>query len=180
MHYTDEQKKEIKEVLYHDLRYSVTNFDTLTLTIGGGGLGLSLTFIDSVVPLKDASYIFLFYGALILFTIGIMLSFIGHIRNVDFLFKELTKLSGQVDYVASRSPIIIFNWLIAGFIILGVASLGAFVGINVNQARQIAVKDVGNETFQDSTKAKENLKMNKSVSDSIANVSIDTIRKKQP
>jgi hypothetical protein len=144
MPYTDKEKEEIKEVLFHDLRYSVTNFDTLTITIGGGGLGVCLTFIDDIVPLKDAIGILFFYSAVALLTLGIVLSFIGHVWNIGFLYKELIGLVHNANYKPSRSPVIIFNRLIASCVIAGIASLCLFVICNVVQMRNPDNKKIDN------------------------------------
>lgn len=137
MPYTDDQKKEIKDVLYHDLRYSVNSFDNLTITIGGGALALSLTFIGEIVPLKDAIQIWILYTGIAFLTIAIVASFIGHAHNVEFLYKELITVVNEQNFKLRTSPIVGFNKVIAGLVVGGVIAIVVFVVVNVTHERNL-------------------------------------------
>lgn len=71
-------EEDYKNSLYEDLKYSTSKFDAQVLTISTSSIGVSLAFIKNIVPFKDAIYSWVFYSALIVFVICLILSLIGH------------------------------------------------------------------------------------------------------
>ena len=63
--------KQDDELSKRDLS-NVENLDKAILSLSSAGLGLSLVFIRNVVPLKDASYIFLLHLSWFMFVLAII------------------------------------------------------------------------------------------------------------
>ena len=54
-------RKELREAYLSNLRYGVSQFDSLTLSIAGGALAISITFIDEIVPIKSSICIWILF-----------------------------------------------------------------------------------------------------------------------
>ena len=80
-----DQDKNIREEylkdLYDDYRYSINKFDTYTVYLSGGALAISLTFVENIVPIKEAICIYLYYGAIILFGLTMLIGLFAHHRS---------------------------------------------------------------------------------------------------
>jgi hypothetical protein len=124
--------------LFEDLKYSVSKFDTQALTIGGGALGLSLTFIKEIVPFDQSIYIILFYFSLGLFILSISLGFIGHYISIKQISTSIETVS-QEKYSELKSDKWIpkINLIVALTITLGILMLVIYCVINIEYQRNI-------------------------------------------
>src|SRR5690606_6793988 len=116
--------EEFKRELYKDLNYSTSKFDTQSLTIAGGALGISLTFIKEIVPFNESQYTFLFYGALICFVFTIFLGFIAHYWSSHLIRKAISLAEdGKFSEIKPSRLISIANFLVLLSISIGLILL---------------------------------------------------------
>lgn len=135
--------------LFEDLKYSVSKFDTQALTIGGGALGISLTFIKEIVPFDQSLYIILFYFALVLFIISIALGFIGHYISIKQISKSLELVSkDKYSDLKSDKWIPRINFIVATTITTGILMLVIYCIINIEHQRRIDTKSELNKSLE--------------------------------
>jgi hypothetical protein len=127
--------------LNEDLKYSVSKFDTETLTIGGGALGLSLTFVKDIVPFNQSVWIILFYFSLGIFILSISLGFIGHYISMKQISRSI-KLVSEEKYseLTSDQWIPKINLFVAITITIGILMLVTYCVINIEHQRQINIE----------------------------------------
>jgi hypothetical protein len=123
--------------LFEDLKYSVSKFDTQALTIGGGALGLSLTFIKEIVPFNQSIFIILFYFSLGLFILSISLGFIGHYISIKQISKSIELVSDEkYSNLKSDKWIPKINLIVASTITAGILMLVIYCVINIEHQRK--------------------------------------------
>lgn len=88
--------------LEQDYQYSISKFDNQVLIISSGALGLSLTFIKDIVPIKQAIGIWIYCIALILFIITIALSFYTHWKSAKIIDEQIILVK---DHLANKKPL---------------------------------------------------------------------------
>lgn len=143
-----EMEKYLKE-LYEDLKYSVSKFDTQALTIGGGALGLSLTFIKEIVPFDQSICIILFYFSLGLFILSISLGFIGHYISIYRISKSIELVSDENNSeLKSDKWIPRINLIVATTITTGILFLVTYCVINIEYQRRIETKSEINKSLK--------------------------------
>jgi hypothetical protein len=130
-----EGREQIKETylkdLYEDFRYSIEKFDSQSLYISSGSLGLSLTFITAVLPIADLQHFWLFYIGIALFVFVIAIGFLSHLRSSKLIAK-------QIDLVSRHKPlqndtsIQKLNKVIAGSLVLGIICITFFITLNIS------------------------------------------------
>ena len=86
------------------------NYDKSILTLSSAGLAISLTFINSIVPLKHASHIWLMKCSWIFFLLSILISLMAYLVSNAAISKQL---SIAEDYYINRlqSAFNKKNWL---------------------------------------------------------------------
>jgi len=141
----EEQKSDIKreylKSLYGDYKYSIERFDHQSLYISGGALALSLTFLDSFIKINEASWLFLFIGAIISFVLTIGLGFYAHYKSAQKIDERINKVK-QDDYSFSPDTLIKkLNKRILISLMTGLILLISFCIVNLfDQKRSIMEK----------------------------------------
>lgn len=125
-------KKDYLKQLYEDHNYSIEKFDSQALYISSGALGLSLAFLKDFVPVKEAIWLWLFYVAIWLFVIVILVGFIAHYRSSRLIEKQIKLVDeDRLDEIKEDKSIHIINkWTIL-LLMLGIAALVLFVSLNL-------------------------------------------------
>lgn len=125
------REKYLKD-LYEDYRYSIEKFDSYTIYLSGGALAISLTFVENIVPIKEAVCIYLYYGAIILFGLTMLIGLFAHHRSaieIDNRIKQIQK----GDYSEpEKDKISIMNIILVGIITFGTLLLLTFAIVNMN------------------------------------------------
>ena len=129
-------KEEYLKDLYDDYRYSINKFDTYTVYLSGGALAISLTFVENIVPIKEAICIYLYYGAIILFGFTMIFGLFAHYKSAVEIDKRL-KLIEQDNFDRlqkdmDKDKISIMNLILICTITIGTIFLIAFSIINMN------------------------------------------------
>lgn len=134
---TDKEEKireEYLKDLYDDYRYSINKFDTYTVYLSGGALAISLTFVENIVPIKEAVWIGLYYWAIILFGFSMLLGLYAHYKSSIEIGKRLKQIIEKGYYnEQEKDKISIMNKIIIYTITIGTILLIAFSIINMNR-----------------------------------------------
>lgn len=140
----DEQTERLyaqyRQHLLEGRRLSFQQFDKAVLTLSGGGLGLSLTFIDRVVPLSTATHKWILALAWGLFAVSVMSTLISFITSQfafdrelmlseDYYMHDNEEALTQLNRPATLTKAI--NVISAASFLLAVMCLVYFVSINV-------------------------------------------------
>lgn len=129
-------REEYLKGLYEDFRYSINKFDTYTVYLSGGALAISLTFVENIVPIREAICIYLYYGAIILFGFTMIFGLFAHYKSALEIDKRL-KLIEQDNYnelekKMDKDKISLMNIILIYSITIGTIFLIAFSIINMN------------------------------------------------
>jgi hypothetical protein len=81
-------KDKFLDKLWSDYRYSISRIDEQSLIISSGALGISLTFVKEIVPLKASIHTGLFFAAIICFAFTITVGFINHMFSARSILKR--------------------------------------------------------------------------------------------
>lgn len=131
--------------LYEDFRYSIEKFDSQSLYISSGALGLSLTFITAVLPIADLQNFWLFYIGITLFIFVIAIGFLSHLRSSKLIAKQIELVSKNLP-VQNDNSIQKLNKVIAGLIVLGILSITLFISLNIeNMSKKEIIKPQSND-----------------------------------
>ncbi|WP_156169804.1 hypothetical protein [Sphingobacterium sp. IITKGP-BTPF85] len=137
----DKEKQEYINALQKDYRYSISKFDTQSLTIAGGALGIALTFIKDIAPLKQSIFNGLFYLSLIAFVITIMLGFIAHYYSGKILLKTIKLAEEDKLHEFKEDKFIpIYNFSVLIFLTLGLVSLITYCILNIEKVKKSEIK----------------------------------------
>lgn len=140
----DAQTKEIylqfQKHLLEGRRLSFQQFDKAILTLSGGGLGLSISFIHQVIQLENAFYKWLLILSWILFALSVMLTLISFITS-QFAFDHQLKLAEKYyvdndecalkEFNKPARATTIINITSAVSFLIAVISLVLFVSFNI-------------------------------------------------
>jgi len=130
---TEKINQEYLKDLYADYKYSIEKFDSQALYISSGALGLSLAFVKDIVPVKDAVALWLFYVAMWLFVLVILIGFIAHYRSSKLIDNTMKLVDeGKLDQIKEDKSIDRTNKIIIGVLILGISALVLFVNLNLS------------------------------------------------
>jgi hypothetical protein len=141
---TDEEKEKARrekikqkylDDLWEDLRYSISKFDEQLLIISGGALGISLSFIKDIVPLKDAIWIWLYYTAIGSFTFCIGFGFLNHLRSADSIYDRYEKVNNEKYDFDLENNSKFWNRLLTVSLTTGIITLVLFCIINIENYR---------------------------------------------
>lgn len=124
------KEKYIKE-LDTDFRYSIEKFDTQIIYISSGALAISLTFLEKMVPIKEAVWLILYYCAIVFFGLTILLGFFGHYLSSNQIDKRIKDIENDSLDPESKDYIGIINTIIIIFLLIGVTSLITFTIVNM-------------------------------------------------
>jgi hypothetical protein len=139
---------EYRKKVWEDSKSGSENFDKYLITFSSGALGLSLTFIKDIVPLKDAIWIPSLIVSWVAFIVCILVTLISF--RISIL--ALEKMSPALDDFYLKGNVDAFNkhmedpwtkavdWCAWGGIILFVLGLFftmMFVGANVLEAKRM-------------------------------------------
>ena len=116
------------------------HFEEKLTYISAGALVLTLTFIEKIIPLRDAfAVIFLVIGWGLL-VLSLLLNLSSHLISKYLLYKSLLELDENSDTTYLRSlylkairrnkRIDCINWITVGLLILGISSIVIFASIN--------------------------------------------------
>ncbi len=116
------------------------HFEGKLTYISAGALGLTLTFIEKIIPLDDSSSVsFLIIGWSLL-VLTLMLNLSSHLISKYFLNKTLLELdknegskyikSLYLKVIKRNKKIDCINWITVVLLILGISSIVVFVSIN--------------------------------------------------
>ena len=135
-----EEKEKALDNTWNNYLYAIGKFDDQSLFISSGALGLSLTFIKDIVPIKDCIYIGLFYIAIICFLLTIVAGFINHFYSANTLRKAFDKTnnneSDTENYKEKHSKRIRnINRFLTGSLIIGLIGLVLYCVINISNYR---------------------------------------------
>ncbi|MFT3796491.1 hypothetical protein [Flavobacterium sp.] len=131
------EKDQYKKDLFEDLKYSLSKFDSQSLAISSGALGLSLTFIKEIVPFEESECIIFFYFALAFFIITLTLGFIGHYLSLRQISKSIEKVdSDRISEIKVDKVIPIINLTVVFSLTFGILCLVAYCVINIENKRQ--------------------------------------------
>jgi hypothetical protein len=148
----EELHDEYRKKVWEDTKSGSENFDKYLLTFSSGALGLSLSFIKDVVPLKEAIWIPWLIASWVAFLLCILVtlfSFRVSIRALEKMVPHLNEfyLEGKVDafnkHLEDRWTKAV-DWCAYGGIILFVLGLiftMMFVGANIREAKQMSEND---------------------------------------
>lgn len=132
-----DQDKNIREEylkdLYDDYRYSINKFDTYTVYLSGGALAISLTFVENIVPIKEAICIYLYYGAIILFGLTMLIGLFAHHRSAIEINNRIKQIQKGNYKESGKDKISIMNIILVGIITFGIILLLVFSIINMNR-----------------------------------------------
>lgn len=132
----DEELKEIKNnyisELYKDFRYGIEKFDSQALYLSSGALAISLTFLKDIVPIKEAKFLLLYYIALILFGLTILVGFLAHYISAQLIMKRIKEVEKNNYTVKDSGLITWFNGFIICSLVSGIGLLITFTIINMN------------------------------------------------
>ena len=136
--------------LKETLTYSVSKFDTQTLTISGASLAFSLTFIKDIVPFSKAIYIPIFYLSLILFLVTVFLGLYGHYLSMKKTIKviELAQKDDFEGIMEMKDKTNTINAIVITSLSLGILSLIIYCVINIEKERKIGNNQEGKITFK--------------------------------
>ena len=128
----EKAKQDYLSQLEKDRRYSIEKFDAQALYLSSGALAISLTFIKDIVPIEDAQFIYLYYVAIILFGITILVGFIAHYVSVQLSIKQYSKIQNDDYEEVNSKSIHILNRIIMSTLIVAIGFLICFVIINIH------------------------------------------------
>jgi hypothetical protein len=129
-------KEQYIKDLFEDLKYSLSKFDSQSLAISSGALGLSLTFIKEIVPFNKSEYIILFYISLGLFILTLTLGFIGHYLSLRQISKSIEKVEkDKISEIKVDNVIPKINLTVAISLPLGILFLVLYCVLNIENVR---------------------------------------------
>jgi len=129
-------KQEYIKDLYTDFRYGIEKFDTQALYLSSGALAISLTFLKDIVPINEAVWLILYYIALVLFGLTILIGFVAHYISSRQIMARIKKVEQNDFNVHDNDWINIINKTIIVILVLGIGLLIAFTMINMNVANK--------------------------------------------
>ncbi|MCG8411523.1 MAG: hypothetical protein MI739_09590 [Bacteroidales bacterium] len=154
---TEEIKREYIKDLYTDFRYGIEKFDTQALYLSSGALAISLAFLKDIVPINEAVCLILYYIALILFGLTILIGFVAHYISSRQIMARIKKIEKNDFNVQDNDWIGLINKTIIATLVIGIGLLITFTVINMNVANSKIDKQKTN-----------NILIEKSLSDSIS------------
>lgn len=136
----EDVKREYIKDLYTDFRYSIEKFDTQIVYLSSGALAISLTFLESIVPIKEAVCLILYYSAIILFGLTILIGFIAHYISSKQIMKRMKQIEQNNFNVQDNHWISFINKTIIVILTFGISLLIIFTIINMNISNNKPIK----------------------------------------
>ena len=114
------------------LSYSVNKFDSNSVAISSGALVFTLSFIKHIVPLQYSIKNWTLYTAIVLFVVGVLVSYVGHLISIN-------RFSKYVQYAASHEynrikhgKVMLWNFLTAVVIVSAMGFLSYYCIVNID------------------------------------------------
>lgn len=131
---TKDELEAVRERYIQDLRegqrYSISKFDDQVLFISSGALVLSLSFIKEIVPLVQANFLWLLYLSWWILVTSIVISIIAHLVSYHQTERQVKRVENEEPLPDDKATII-FNYLTAILLVVGIAFQILFVTLNV-------------------------------------------------
>lgn len=135
---TDNEWVEFRKSVYETKSKSEDDFEKYITLIASGALALSLTLIDKLVPIKDASYIWLLVVGWCLFSVTLFINLLSHFLSKMYSEKTISEVDTGLEKdiilknIDSRnSKIDCLNIISIISIFLGILSIILFVTLNI-------------------------------------------------
>ena len=146
-----------RDELQDDMRSMSDEFDKSILTLSSGGLGLSLAFVKDIVPLKQASFIWLLNASWFMFVGAIVATLTSYLMSLEAAKRALKDaekyyLEDRREYLKQRSwQDHALTWLrvaSASCFVLAVVLTGFFVAFNLQAGRDTVSDSQNNQLNQ--------------------------------
>lgn len=130
--------KEFRKTVYENKIKSEDDFEKYITLISSGALGLSITFIEKIVPLQIATSKWLLVLGWVLLTITLFVSLFSHFLSRKYSESTIEDVDNDLDYntvsenIKKRNKYLEwFNLSTISTLFLGIISIVIFVSINL-------------------------------------------------
>ena len=130
--------KEYRKSVYENKIKSEDDYEKYITLISSGALGLSITFIEKVVPLQTATSKWLLIVGWVLLTVTLLVSLLSHFFSRKFSEKTIEDVDNNANFeiisnnINRRNNYIdIFNFTTIMTLFLGIISIVIFISINI-------------------------------------------------
>lgn len=130
--------KEFRKSVYENKIKSEDDYEKYITLISSGALGLSITFIEKIVPLNSAIYKWVLILGWVLLTITLFVSLLSHFFSRKFSEKTIEDIDNDLEYesisenITKRNEYLeYFNFSTITTLFLGIISIVVFVSINI-------------------------------------------------
>jgi hypothetical protein len=89
---------EYRKSVYENKAKSEDDFEKYITFISSGALGLSLTFIDKIVPVKGSVWLWSLASGLILLTITLLVNLLSHYLSKKYSEKTISDLDNNIEH----------------------------------------------------------------------------------
>jgi len=129
---SDNIKQQYLKELYQDYKYSINKFDSQTLFLSSGALGISLVFLKDLVPLGEVIYLWIYILAIWIFVFNILLGLWTHFRSSNLITKRIKLVDeDRFNEIKEDNSIHKFNKALIALLFSGIFFLVLFVTINL-------------------------------------------------
>ena len=146
-------------------RLAYEQFDKAVFLLAGGGLTISLTLIEKIIPFSAAEYKFALIASWSFFTLSILMTLWSFLTSQRALDLELDKVdsvlsTGDTTILETENPYSIkteiLNKLSFYSLIAAILTLVTFVGINVSENKSITPIDTSTPNIEVKNMSKTN------------------------
>lgn len=130
--------KEFRKSVCENKIKSEDDYEKYITLISSGALGLSITFIEKIVPLNSAIYKWILILGWILLTITLFVSLLSHFFSRKYSEKTIEDVDNDLEYesisknITKRNNYLeYFNFSTITTLFLGIISIVIFVSINI-------------------------------------------------
>lgn len=130
--------KEFRKSVFENKIKSEDDYEKYVTLISSGALGLSITFIEKIVPLNSAIEKWILILGWILLTITLFVSLLSHFFSRKYSEKTIEDIDNDIEYelisgnITSRNKCLeVFNFSTISTLFLGIISIVIFVSINI-------------------------------------------------
>ncbi len=130
--------KEFRKSVFENKIKSEDDYEKYITLISSGALGLSITFIEKIVPLKNATEKWILIAGWILLTITLFVSLLSHFYSRRYSEITIEDIDNDLNYdtiadnINRRNKYLEwFNFSTISTLFLGIISIVIFVSINI-------------------------------------------------
>ena len=134
---------EFRKYYQEAINKSEDDFEKNLIYLSSGALGLTLIFIEKIVPPQNSIYLFLLILGWVLLTVTLGINLVSHLISKKYIQKSQSefddcihlKITWDEHYENSlkrNKNIDIINWVSLGLFILGIISIVIYTSINFN------------------------------------------------